>query len=300
MPLEHDQPGGDVDLLHQRVHLGLAVVGDWLVRDQQRRVVARDLELVQVGLVAVAGRHGGDRSVRGVHYVAGTEALTGLGQPLPPGEDRVAAVRLAAEVEHAVLAADLLEPDQMAAVVHDHRAVLARSGLVGDEEVALPDGRGVALLDEDRRRRDVRAGVEVLDAGRVVRGVPGKTDRVVTRRSGDREGHDTVLCPDQRHAGLHGHPLAGLKGVIRKEAGAQAVGVGTELPAVGPTLRAPDLDARELGRARAAEADLGLGRGHGRARRGKDRDRPIDCARPGREHGDDTGDAGGGEGGCQS
>src|SRR5262249_23307528 len=96
VPFVADEPGLQVDLLHERVGdrtvgrtaVGGEVAADRVVDGEQRGPLRRDLEGVQVGLVAVAGTHYRDVAVGrvGDHY--GRIAPAAVHErALPPGED---------------------------------------------------------------------------------------------------------------------------------------------------------------------------------------------------------------------
>ena len=159
VPFPLDEAGLDVDLLHDVVDgdpVSCAVRRGQVplhrpVGDHQRCSLWRELELVQVGLVAVPRPDDGDEPVRGVVDQPHAEAIAGEDDPaLPPGEDRVALVLLDPEVGCARMVRHRPEPDQVSVRVVDGRAVCARAGLHSEEDVA--GGRGVAV------RQNVQGG----------------------------------------------------------------------------------------------------------------------------------------------
>ena len=107
VPLERHEPGRDVDLLDHRVDdeaalraalHRLQVLAHDRVGDDDRLVVRRDLELVQVGAEAVGRADAADDAVGLVehHHLAGADALARRAAPV--GEHRLALVGLGAEV----------------------------------------------------------------------------------------------------------------------------------------------------------------------------------------------------------
>lgn len=182
MPLEHDTPGGDVDLLHdrfdQRPGGRPADAGEIerhrLVRRQQCRVSRGELEFVQVTLQPVACLHPRDFVVPLVHDHVLTEAVPVRDLPLPPREHRALPVGLSAKVQHA-LVGERQEPDHLTPVVDDQRPGLAASRLAGDEHVT---------------RRGAHSGRHDLHVGwsEIGTGPEGRGGRAGRRRSGEPLG----------------------------------------------------------------------------------------------------------------
>ena len=200
VPLAADQAGGEVDFLEQGVGDGrfartadrAQVAADRVIDGDQGGVARRQLEFVQVGLVAVAGPNHGDLPVGAVRdHPSGRAAAAGHERILPPGEHRLAAVALHAQVAGPCSGRQRVEPDQPAVFVEDHRAVLALSRVGREEQV--PAGLARAPRDGHRRRAQVRSRDEALvhpePAGR--EGAPRAGARDVP--DGDRE------APRDRH-----------------------------------------------------------------------------------------------------
>ena len=148
VPFEEDALALDVDLLDDsvpdrplfRASYGREIDRQAVVDGEHRGVSLRDQKLVDVADEAVAGadlRHG---PVRGVvdDVPAVSDAHIRDVTP-PPRQHRLAEIVLDAEVRDAA-GVQRLEPDDLAAVVHDHRACLRDDHLRGEEDVA---GRGV-------------------------------------------------------------------------------------------------------------------------------------------------------------
>ncbi len=99
-------------------------------------------------------------------------ALAGpvVGVALEPGEYRLSVEVLHTEVGYELLARDGkgIKPEQVTGRVEDHRPVLDGSELRSHEDVPLGGGRRV-LAHPDRGRKQVGAGVEVLEGVRPVR-----------------------------------------------------------------------------------------------------------------------------------
>ena len=159
VPLEQHQPGLDVDLLDDRVHQRPlhTVPMDRGDADDVGIALRRDQELVQVhALQAVARLDGGDLLVGAVvdHALAAARAVVRIS--LPPGQHRLPVQLLHTEVGGELVRGERLEPDQVARGVEQHRAVLHRAVLRGQEDVAAVCARR-APVDRDRRRLEVRA-----------------------------------------------------------------------------------------------------------------------------------------------
>ncbi len=138
----------------------------------RHRLVARDVggaaarqhQLVQVGRAVSAGREAGDLAVGGVEDDVLADAEAVLGLPLPPGEHGLAAVAARAEV-HRRVGRGGVEPDDLAVVVEDRDASLARPRGRRDEDEA--GGRLLGRVEHgDDRRHEVGARDEPLHAGR--------------------------------------------------------------------------------------------------------------------------------------
>ena len=172
MPLEHDAPGRDVDLLHDAVdHRGVlltarqraGVGADGGVGIDQRRVLRGDRELVRVPDQAVAGGEVLDDLVRRVGDVVAAAAVArAVGLAFPPRQDRLALVLLDPQVGRIVGGRHVV--DEAAGRVVDLVAVKALDAVRGQEEVA--GGEAVVRHERfggrvQRRCRDV-----TLDVGR--------------------------------------------------------------------------------------------------------------------------------------
>ena len=123
---------------------------DRLVGGDQRRALRGEVEFVQVRLQAVTRVHGRDRLVGAVVDVVVAAAVALDELALPPGQDGLAFVLLHAQVRRLDAGRQRFEPHERAVRFEDHRAVLARAGRRGEEDVAR---RRVA-----RRHGDVHGG----------------------------------------------------------------------------------------------------------------------------------------------
>jgi hypothetical protein len=138
------------------------VGGNRPVDRHQRDAAWQDPELVDVAGEAVAGADDLDQPVGGIEDVvaAGEPDASHADAALPPGQDGPALVALHLEVGDAG-GRQGLEPDDLPAVVEDHRPRLLGSSFRRDEDVPLgrPPGRA-----ENRHpgRLEVRAADEVL------------------------------------------------------------------------------------------------------------------------------------------
>ena len=229
----------------------------------------RQLEVVEVGPMAVAGADVGDLVVGGVgdHVFAGAEPVH-RDVALPPGEHLFARVFLGLEVRRRGVAGQGLEPHQPPGGVEDHRPGLAGAAVGRDEHLAGRDRRGVRG-DRDRRRPKVRPRAEAL----FLRGTAGvdplrcAADAV---GAGDAEHvqDPPPHAPDpgprvDRHALAFGERLCG------QEARPVALGVGREATRMPPAAGAAHgLDGQIPGRY-AEEADLRLRRCVPAARQGR-------------------------------
>ena len=129
------------------------VAADRVVDGDQGRVVRRQLEFVQVGLVAVAGPHHRDLPVGAVgDHPAGGAAAAGHERVLPPGEHRLAAVALHAQVARPRSGRQRVEPDQPAVFVEDHRPVLPVTRVGREEQVRRSPGRARVTVTVGGRR----------------------------------------------------------------------------------------------------------------------------------------------------
>ena len=188
VPLEQHGAGREVDLLDDVVDDARVarpaprpqVAAVALVGEHDRGVARRDRELVQVERVAVAGAHGRHLAVVLVVDLADAVAVADEQPALPPGQHGLALVGLHAEVG-GDLAGRRLEPDEVAAVVDDHRPVLAAAGLGGEED---EPGRAARLGggDGDGRRAQVGPRLVLLH-------------RAAARRSGTRRA---ATCASSR------------------------------------------------------------------------------------------------------
>ena len=194
-PLEHHQPGLHVDLLEHPVRhaaVGRAadrgeVAEDRVIGRDQRRPAGSELEVVQIGLRAVAGPHVRDVRVGAVgdHILAA--ARTRAPRCRPATTSAPACPRIPAPAGSSPIRArgSGLNHSKPPARVEDHRARLARPGVRRDELVAAAPRRRGLRGHGDHRRMQVRTRVEALHfvgaAGmdRLGRGA----DRILARRS---------------------------------------------------------------------------------------------------------------------
>ena len=202
-------------------------------------VARRDRELVQVQLVAVAGAHGGDSACSWCRDLAHAVTVTDEQRSLPPGQHRLVLIGLDAEVGRD-LALHRLEPDHLAAVVDDHRAVLAAARL-GREEDEPGCGAGRVGRDGHRGRREVLARGEGLDGAAADIGRLDGAQRA-PRLVADLERIVAALGADDVAVGADRDLLVRGERLVGHEAGALAVGVRLEGPGMGPAPRALDGD----------------------------------------------------------
>jgi hypothetical protein len=114
---------------------------------------------VLIGVEAVAGVHGGDHAVRLVDDVVDGRRDRDAAQALAlsPGQHRLPAVALHAEVGRLIAAGQRVEEDRAATVVDDLRPLLAGGPareLGGDEDQAR-GGAGAGAQDGDRGRFEI-------------------------------------------------------------------------------------------------------------------------------------------------
>ena len=126
-----------------------------------RRVVLGDEELVHVADEPVPRAHLCNGAIRRVvdDVPAVADADVRDLAP-PPGEHGLAAVLLDTEIGDAARV-QRLEPDDLAAIVHDHRTGLGNDHLRRDEDVA---GRSVVRRGPDLHQRRLQIGPRVVGA----------------------------------------------------------------------------------------------------------------------------------------
>ena len=273
-PLHPHEAGPDVDFLKHAVgHRSVGGTADGrqiaehgsIGRDQ-RGPPRRELEVMEVRLQAVAGLDLGDPAVAAVQDHVGAEPEPVHGDvPLPPREHRAARVFLHPEVGRRHAAGQRVDPHDPAALIEDHRAGLAGSGIRRDELLS-GGSRGRVGRDRDQRRMQVRTRAEALHFRRGAGVDPLRfgADRVLV---GDREGvHEGVRAAARAQLRARSYPLAFGERPRRHEACPVALGVGLQASAVHPAQRAFHAYPRKLPRGHAEEADLRLGRGVAAAR----------------------------------
>ncbi len=120
-------------------HRGEVAV-DRAERRQQGRALRRDVEVVEVGFVAVARVDASELLIGAVvdHLFALTEALR-RDVSLPPGQDRPAAVLLHLQVGRRDVRRQRVEPHEIAGFVEDRRSRFAGPDVRGGEHE--PSGR---------------------------------------------------------------------------------------------------------------------------------------------------------------
>ena len=295
VPLEHHEPGRDVDLLKDRVLEDAVaaaarrgqVCGDERVRGEEGGARRRDLELVQVGLVAVAGVDGGDRLVGGAHDLVVPEADAEFRghEAVPPREDRLSLEALDLEVRRRHALRHRVKPDEPSLRVEDHRPGLAVPVRRRQEDVTRRGPRVGGDLHD--RRFQTWLGDEAL-----FEPVPAQFHRfaeahLVGREARDRErradARGVSLRPDER---ARGHALALGEVVIDDEARPRRADISPQVTAVGARARAAHAHGGDLVGRHAEEADLRVRRGVRSAVEWRDRDRGVRgaCAeRAGRE-----------------
>ena len=239
-------------------------------------------ELVDVHVVAIAGVDGADRLVLpvGDHALADSERRGG-DAALPPGQHLAAAELLYLEVRGDVRTGELLEPDEVAVAVRDHRAAGA-DGMDLDRVVAVrvDDGGGKGsdehaaaraahvLVDVDARRQEVRLRDEVLElVGLLLLEVKHRLHRA---EAGDRERAPHRLAVSDPDDQLD--PLALCERPVGDEARPARARVVVHRAAVLAGHRAGDLHRADALRLDPEHADLGLRRGVRRALGGGDRE----------------------------
>ena len=232
-----------------------------------------DLEVVQVGLQAVAAGDPRDRLVAGVHdEVFALAEAQREHAPLPPRQVALAFVGLLAQVLRGLASRQLVEPDEPALRRVDQRPVLARTGAVGREDVAR---RGVVVghADAQDRRLDAGQRVEALVVGGRRRRV--RERRHVRRRirGVDAKGEGDALAGAARaDHGAHAHALAGVERLVGHEARAVALGVAAQVAVVVARCEPTTETCPDLGGVRAEEADLRVRVGRVGFRLGRDVD----------------------------
>ena len=171
-----------------------------------------------------------------------------------------------------------LEPHQRAVRVEDHRAVLGRPLLGGEEDVVAVGPRiGILLGDLHRRRRQVGPRLERQLVPRHPARGRQRRRRNRSRRRRDREversrrpgAEDVQPGPDRDH--LAGHERLG-----RQEAPALPSESASSRPAWTAAPRARHDHLAHLADRQAAERDLRLRRGHAVARDREHADRRSD------------------------
>ena len=283
-PFEHHEARLDVDLLQQRVdHAAHGVASEWreiaehrVVGGEQRRAGGRDLELVQVGLVAVAGPDLGDRPVVGAGDHVDTEAEPVHGDPaLPPGQHRGAVELLHAQVGCDGRRRQRTEPDQLPVGVEDHRAGLGGNAVGREELVSGRVGGGVRVDGDDGwskcGRRDealARVTPELVELRR------GVGERVLLR-DGELEAQG-LRGPPQCQLRVDGHGLPRGERLLREEAAAVALRIGLERPAVQAAARAEHCHVAQRAGRDPEEADLGLRGRVGSPRHRRDGDGAVE------------------------
>ncbi|HEX3690706.1 MAG TPA: arylsulfotransferase family protein [Solirubrobacteraceae bacterium] len=147
-PLLYEAPGGDVDLLEDRVaHRGVGRAADRAQvqrrRDrragEQRRAAIGQRQFVQVDVVAIGRPDPGDLAIRAVQDDRLAEAVAGEDLALPPHQHRLSAVGVDREVGRP--GGGLAKPDRVPGVVDDHRARLRAAHASGPHEQIPPSGR---------------------------------------------------------------------------------------------------------------------------------------------------------------
>ncbi len=256
------------------------VAADRVVRGDVGDVVGGDLEVVQVGLQAVAAGDRGDRLVVGVHHdVFALAEAQREHAPLPPRQVAPACVCLLVQVLRRLAPRQLVEPDEPALRRVDQRSVLTRTGPVGREDVA---GRGIAIWHGDAQDRGLDAGQRVealIVGGRRLAGSGTPGWLAVGYGVSTRKLKDDPLAAVARRADrrAHGHALAGVERRVGHEARAVALRVAVEAPGVIAAAFAHDGDLADLRGRHAQEADLRVRVGGVGARRRRDID---SAARP--------------------
>ena len=179
-PLEQHAPARDVDFLHDPGHEARHVRRrDLAVDRDQRRVLRREQQLVQVTMAAASRLHARNLVVGRVEDdpAAAVRAEDGA---LVPRQDGAALVRLHAHV-HRRGRAERQEPDRLAMVVDDERPGMALA--VRRRLVSARRSGDVERREEDRARRRARRGDVDGDDGRVeVRPADVPVDRRDSRR----------------------------------------------------------------------------------------------------------------------
>ena len=213
---------------------------------------------MQIGVVAVAGEHLGERLVGGaVDLILALTEAERQDPSLPPGQDGLAVVGLRLEVGRGVVRRCGVEPDQVAGLIDDHLSRRARALIGRQEEIAGRRAGARRRRDRHRRRDDRRRREVVLDrrrAAAVVRELL-LADR---RLEGDAEA---------RSRGRRGCALGDARGDADALAGDERPGgdealtsprrVRLDLAAVAAAARADDVDVGDRRTRAAEEADLG-------------------------------------------
>ena len=155
-----------------------------------------------------------------------------------------------------------LEPQQRALPVEDHRAVLGRPLLRGQEDVvAVRPGIGILPGDLHRGGRQVRPRVKRQHVARHPAGGRQRGRRNRSRRRRDREvERSRGLGAEDVQAGLDRDHLAGHERLRRQEAPAVSVGVRFEPARVHTAPRAHHDHLADLADRHPAKRDLRLRR----------------------------------------
>ena len=280
VPLEQDRAAVDVDLLDDVV-LDDAVAppaelrqipGHRLVGDGERGAARGELELVRVHPVAVAHPDGRHRAVAGVDDPAGAIAAVERHAALPPGQDRLAVERLAAEVEGLVVAGERVEPDRLPLPVEDQRPLRAGPALGRDED-RVRGGVGRRGDDLHRGRAQVGARREAVDP------LVSRHRRVVERRrrrvrgGRDHERGRVAVRPRDRAARVDADALLRRERLVGHERRAVAVRMRAPAAAVRPGHRAGHRQVAEIVRGGPADDDRRPRQGGHDALAGIDADR---------------------------
>ena len=212
---------------------------------------------MQVGVVAVARPDQGHAPVGAVVEDVLALAEADLEDPaLPPREHRFSLVSLDSEVRRLLPGRERVKPDEVAALIDDHRPGRALPLVGGEEQIAGRragfGGRG----DPQRRGRQPRLRAVVLNSMRIA-GFDRELRLAHRGLVGDREGRAHLLHESSRaSAGMNGHLLAFEEGVPRQEALPCPGRVFPQHSGVHATARPDDVHVCDLRPTPSEEADL--------------------------------------------
>ena len=227
VPLPHHESGVRIDLLDDALERDTrgAAAGGAEVRDHgavsehKGGPVGGEQELVLVGLQSITRfDHGDGLVVRVRDHVDALAVAERPGLALPPGEDGLSAICLRAQVAGGLAGGQRAKPDKVAAVVENHRPVLAGPDERRREQVAGRARGSRGPVDGDDWRVQRGFGQEALRIRGLARagGELGERNR---RGLGDAEARrEAHGAPADAQPRTNAHVLARREGGARNEA----------------------------------------------------------------------------------